>query len=214
MKKTSRLDKVFLNKWFVAHGYSSRSGMFWYKCGNGLLRAVGFDNKSNNYEPTYFVQILFSVFDCFALDYGDTLTRKYSENRKNLLLYKDMDEDQFQNNLKCNLDCFENEIIPFLNRIITAEDLLNAVVDNREMFFCEDRKIVRLQAYCNLYLKHYDKAFALFGEYIDYFRTHGACENAYREPLQIVECMKKNPEDAFNVLQANVTKTMGYLKIK
>ena len=210
-QQPTKINTVFLNKWFNFRGFVHKKRLFWYTHDNGLLRVVGFDNKTNNYEALYFIQPLFDFSDCFVLEYGDTLVRKYESNL--FMLYKDMPVSYFERNVDNCLQCFETKIIPFLNQIATAEDLFEATINN-EMFFSDVSNILRLQAYCKLYSKRYEEALMLFQKYIEYVKKHGYCyESILKEPLSLVELLKQIPEKAFEILQDNVSKSAMILSL-
>lgn len=212
MSSKISLDTAWLDDWFAKYGFLNRKQLFWYTCNNGLLCAVGFDNKPFNYEALYFVQPLYDYSDCFVLDYGDTLVRKYARKAQRYLLYKDMEQAAFDRNLDFTLKCFEKDIISFLNKIAATPDLSRSV--NKKMLFCDSSKYLRLKAYTALYLRHFDEARLLFEQYVESIKENGySYENILAEPILLLEHLKQNPEEALAVLKDNVTKSLTSLKL-
>ncbi len=207
-----KLDTIRLDDWFAKRGFLNRKQLFWYTCNNGVLCAAGFDNKPANYEALYFVQPLYDYADCFVLDYGDTLVRRNARKAKQYLLYKDMEQADFDRNLDFTLKCFETDILPFLRKIVATDDLPRRI--NTKMLFCDSSKLLRFKAYTALYARRFDEAQTLFEQYVEDTRENGyTCETTLAEPIILLDYLKQNPETAFAVLQNNVAKSLASLQL-
>ena len=53
-----------------------------------------------------------------------------------------------------------------------------------------------------------------FQKYIEYIKKYGYCyESILKEPLFLTELLKQIPEKAFEILQDNVSKSEGILRL-
>lgn len=209
-------DKIIIDMFdsiAKSHGYKYRKSLFWYSYHNGILRVIGFHKKSFTYEAIYFIQPLFDFRDCFVLEYGDILVHRYHNNKKNLLLFSDYDEDVFINNISNNIKYFEKEIIPTLNEICSFDSILAAI--KNQFFFCRSSCKLRLLAYSVLYSQEYAKATELLNQYIQYEKENGYCiENRIKEPSLLLEYLQDCPSKTQDVLQSNILKSAECLKLK
>ena len=135
---------------FAEAGFRRYKGLLWYSCGGGLLRIAGFEKKTSDYSALYCIHPLFDYHDTLILTYGDDLLhrakRLHLSDYGEYILRKEMPSDEFDGHLSNVMRVFENEIIPFLNRIKNADDLCGAL-ERSKMFFAPVPAVLRLRAY-------------------------------------------------------------------
>lgn len=205
------IEKSFSS--FAKHnGFTQKKGLFWCTVNNGLIKAIGFNKTSAKYEALYFIQPLFDSKDYWILEYGDTLVRRYSQNAKELLLYRNSEESLFNGNLENIKKCFGKEIVYRLNQICDVNSLYDEI--NGDLFFCSTKNRLRLSAYSLLYSKKYEDAEVLFKRYVEMEKKDGCCfEERISEPQKLLETINNNPEMAYSMLVANVAESSRLLKI-
>ena len=212
MKSFDKIIEKSFSSFAKLNGFTQKKGLFWCCINNGLIKAIGFNKTSAKYEALYFVQPLFDSKDYWILEYGDTLVRRYSQNSKELLLYRNLEESLFNGNLENVNKCFEKDIIAKLNSIYDANSLYNVI--NGDLFFCSTKNRLRLSAYSLLYSKKYEDAELLFKLYIEAEKKDGCYfEERISESQKLLETMKNNPEMAYSMLAANVVESSRMLKI-
>ncbi len=212
MKINDRMIIMTFEAFAISHGFKNRKKLFWYSYSNGLLRVIGFHKKSFKYETLYFIQPLYDYNECFVLDYGDVLTRRYSNDAINLSLYMDSSEEIIKSNIVNNMRCLEKQIIPTLNMISGFDDIMSAI--KKGFFFCGKSNILRLKAYSSLYEKNYLEAANLFEEYIWYEKNKGYCvETRIDEPSVLLKYLHSSPSETQQILQSNISRSIETLKI-
>ena len=146
------------------------------------------------------------------MDYGDVLTRRYSNDAINLSLYMDSSEEIIKSNIVNNMRCLEKQIIPTLNMISGFDDIMSAI--KKGFFFCGKSNILRLKAYSSLYEKNYLEAANLFEEYIWYEKNKGYCvETRIDEPSVLLKYLHSSPSETQQILQSNISRSIETLKI-
>ena len=212
MKDFDKIIEKSFSSFAQLRGFTQKKGLFWCSVNDGLIKAIGFNKTPVKYEALYFVQPLFDYQDCWVLEYGDTLLRRYPKKPKKLMLYRDFDELLINNNLENIKLCLEKDVLARMSSICDATSLLNVI--NGDLFFCRPVNRLRMAAYASLYSKKYEEAIILFNQYIEMEIKYGYCfEERISEPQKLLDIMKNDTESAYSVLVNNVDKSRKKLKV-